>query len=100
MHVGGGRGSQNNFYLDGTPNLDVGDNQSQYTQPSIDAVAEFRVQMSTFNAEYGRNSGMVVAVQTKSGGSSFHGSLYEYGRNDWLDAVNPIQAAEGRSQST
>jgi len=91
LHVGGGRGSQNNFYLDGTPNLDVGDNQSQYTQPSIDAVAEFRVQMSTFNAEYGRNSGMVVAVQTKSGGSSFHGSLYEYGRNDWLDAVNPIQ---------
>jgi len=91
MHVGGGRGSQNNFYLDGTPNLDVGDNQSQYTQPSIDAVAEFRVQMSSFNAEYGRNSGMVVAVQTKSGGSDFHGSLYEYARNDWFDAVNPIQ---------
>ncbi|RPI23553.1 MAG: hypothetical protein EHM61_19475 [Acidobacteria bacterium] len=91
MHVGGGRGSQNNFYLDGTPNLDVGDNQSQYTQPSIDSVAEFRVQMSTFNAEYGRNSGMVVAVQTKSGGSDFHGSLYEYARNDWFDAVNPAK---------
>jgi hypothetical protein len=91
MHVAGGRGSQNNFYLDGSPNLDVGDNQSQYTQPSIDSVAEFKVQMSTFNAEYGRNSGMVVAVQTKSGGSNFHGSLYEYARNDFFDAVNPIR---------
>jgi len=91
LHVAGGRGSQNNFYLDGTPNLDVGDSQSQYTQPSIDSVAEFRVQMSSFNAEYGRNSGMVVAVQTKSGGSDFHGSLYWYGRNDWLDAVNPAK---------
>jgi hypothetical protein len=35
MHANGGRGSQNNFYLDGSPNLDVGDNQSQYTQPSV-----------------------------------------------------------------
>ncbi len=95
MHVGGGRGSQNNFYLDGSPNLDVGDNQSQYTQPSIDSVAEFKVQMSNFNAEYGRNSGMVVAVQTKSGGDKFHGTLYEFARNDAFDAVNP-----GRTRKT
>jgi len=86
FHGLGGRGSQNNFYLDGTPNLDVGDNQSQYTQPSIDSIAEFKVLQSGFNAEYGRNSGMVVAVQSKSGSSSFHGTLYEYFRNDALDA--------------
>jgi hypothetical protein len=86
FHSLGGRGSQNNFYLDGTPNLDVGDNQSQYTQPSIDSIAEFRVLQSGFNAEYGRNSGMVVAVQSKSGSSSFHGTLYEYLRNNALDA--------------
>lgn len=43
FHGLGGRGSQNNFYLDGSPNLDVGDNQSQYTQPSIDSISEFRV---------------------------------------------------------
>ena len=67
FHGLGGRGSQNNFYLDGSPNLDVGDNQSQYTQPSIDSIAEFRVLQSSFNAEYGRNEGMAVAVQTKSG---------------------------------
>ncbi len=86
FHALGGRGSQNNFYLDGSPNLDVGDNQSQYTQPSIDSIAEFRVLQSSFNAEYGRNEGMAVAVQTKSGTSSFHGTLYEYFRNNALDA--------------
>src|SRR5689334_1366373 len=72
FHGLGGRGSQNNFYLDGSPNLDVGDNQSQYTQPSIDSISEFRVLQSSFNAEYGRNEGMAVAVQTKSGAARFH----------------------------
>jgi hypothetical protein len=89
FHAVGGRGSQNNFYLDGSPNLDVGDNQSQYTQPSVYSIAEFKVQQSSFNAEYGRNSGLVVAVQTKSGGSGFHGTAYEYLRNDALDAGRP-----------
>ena len=86
FHGLGGRGSQNNFYLDGSPNLDVGDNQSQYTQPSIDSISEFRVLQSSFNAEYGRNEGMAVAVQTKSGAAQFHGTLYEYFRNNALDA--------------
>jgi len=86
FHSLGGRGSENNMYLDGSPNIDVGDNQSQYTQASIDTIAEFRVMQSSFNAEYGRNSGMVVAVQTKSGGNAFHGTAYEYFRNNWLDA--------------
>ena len=67
FHSLGGRGSENNMYLDGSPNIDVGDNQSQYTQASVDAIAEFRVLQSGFNAEYGRNSGMVIAVQTKIG---------------------------------
>ncbi len=86
FHGLGGRGSQNNFYLDGSPNLDVGDNQSQYTQPSIDSISEFRVLQSSFNAEYGRNEGMAVAVQTKSGAARFHGTAYEYLRNDAFDA--------------
>ena len=86
FHSLGGRGSQNNMYLDGSPNIDVGDNQSQYTQASIDTIAEFRVLQSGFNAEYGRNSGMVIAVQTKSGADRFHGTLYEYFRNNSLDA--------------
>jgi hypothetical protein len=86
FHALGGRGSENNMYLDGSPNIDVGDNQSQYTQASVDTIAEFRVLQSGFNAEYGRNSGMVIAVQTKSGASQFHGTLYEYLRNNVFDA--------------
>ncbi len=86
FHSLGGRGSENNFYLDGSPNIDVGDNQSQYTQASVDTIAEFKVLQSGFNAEYGRNSGMVIAVQTKSGASQFHGTAYEYFRNNDLDA--------------
>jgi Carboxypeptidase regulatory-like domain/TonB-dependent Receptor Plug Domain len=86
FHSLGGRGSENNMYLDGSPNIDVGDNQSQYTQASVDAIAEFRVLQSGFNAEYGRNSGMVIAVQTKSGSNKFHGTAYEYFRNNDLDA--------------
>ena len=57
--------------------MDVGDNSSQYTQASIDTIAEFKVLQSGFNAECGRNSGMVIAVQTKSGSSQFHGTAYE-----------------------
>lgn len=86
FHSLGGRGSENNMYLDGSPNIDVGDNQSQYTQASIDTIAEFRVLQSGFNAEYGRNSGMVIAVETKSGGAQFHGTAYEYLRNNDFDA--------------
>lgn len=86
FHGLGGRGSENNFLLDGSPNIDVGDNQSQYTQPSIDAISEFRVLQSAFNAEYGRAEAVVVAVQTKAGTSSFHGTAYEYFRNQVLDA--------------
>ena len=86
FHALGGRGSENNMYLDGSPNIDVGDNQSQYTQASVDTIAEFRVLQSGFNAEYGRNSGMVIAVQTKSGAAQYHGTLYEYLRNNYFDA--------------
>ncbi len=86
FHGLGGRGSENNFYLDGSPNVDVGDNQSQYTQPSIDALGEFRVLQSAFNAEYGRAEGVAIAVQTKSGAAQFHGAAYEYLRNDFFDA--------------
>jgi hypothetical protein len=55
-------------------------------QPTPDAVEEFRVITNTFDAEYGRNSGSVVNVITKSGGNAFHGNLYEYFRNTILDS--------------
>jgi hypothetical protein len=90
FQVNGLRGSMNNVFLDGTINTDVGANDGQYTQISLDAVGEFKVQASTFNAEYGRNPGVLIAINTKSGGREFHGTLYEFFRNSALDARVPF----------
>lgn len=96
FNVNGLRGSMNNVYLDGSINTDVGANDGQYTQLSMDAVAEFKVQTSVFNAEYGRNAGVLISAITKSGSSAFHGTAYEFLRNDALDAnsfFNNLQGA-------
>jgi len=55
-------------------------------QPSPDSVEEFRILTNTFDAEYGRNSGSVVNVVTKSGTNKFHGNVYEFMRNKVLNA--------------
>src|SRR5262249_57428350 len=57
-------------------------------QPSISSVQEFKVDNSTFSAEYGQNSGAVVNIATRSGSNQFHGQLFEYFRNNALDARN------------
>ncbi|MGC1163304.1 MAG: carboxypeptidase regulatory-like domain-containing protein, partial [Candidatus Sulfotelmatobacter sp.] len=85
VSVNGGRTRANNFSVNG------GDANDQFVntptiEPSPDAVEEFRVITNTFDAEYGRNSGSVVNVITKSGGNAFHGNLYEYFRNTILDS--------------
>ena len=97
FNVNGLRGSNNNVFLDGAINTDVGANDGQFTQVSLDAVGEFKVQTSTFNAEYGRNPGIMISVNTKSGGKNFHGTLYEFGRNNALDARQPFDRS-GRTQ--
>src|SRR6266849_538313 len=85
VSVNGGRGRDNNYTVNG------GDGNDQFAnlpaiQPSPDAIAEFRVLTNTFDAEYGRNSGAVVNVVTKSGSNDFHGNLYEFFRNKGLNA--------------
>ena len=90
FNVNGLRGSMNNVYLDGSINTDVGANDGQYTQISLDAVGEFRVQTSTFNAEFGRNPGVMISINTKSGGTKYHGTLYEFLRNNAMDSRFPF----------
>ncbi len=90
FNVNGLRGSNNNVFLDGAINTDVGANDGQYTQISLDAVGEFKVQTSTFNAEYGRNPGIMISVNTKSGGKKYHGTMYEFIRNNAFDARQPF----------
>lgn len=57
-------------------------------QPSINSIQEFKLDNSTFSAEYGQSSGAVVNLATRSGGNEFHGELFEFLRNDALDARN------------
>src|SRR5262249_2600185 len=69
-------------------NLNDISNQQVTFQPSINTVDEFKVTNSTFSAEYGRNSGGIVNVATKSGTNKFHGEAFNYFRNDVFDARN------------
>ena len=85
VSVNGGRSRANNFSVNG------GDANDQFVnlptvQPTPDAIEEFRVISNTFDAEYGRNSGAVVNVVTKSGTNQWHGNVYEYFRNKVLNA--------------
>src|SRR3974390_1845575 len=87
VSVNGGRGRANNFNVNGGDANDLFANLPT-VQPSPDSIAEFRVLTNTFDAEYGRNSGSVVNVVTKSGTNNFHGNLYEFFRNTVLNASN------------
>ena len=62
------------------------DRKAQVIIPSLDAVAEFKVQTSNYSAEFGRNSGAVMIVNIKSGTNEFHGTAFEYLRNDYFDS--------------
>ena len=84
VSVNGGRGRSNNYTVNGGDGNDIFAN-GPAIQPSPDAVEEFRVLTNTFDAEYGRNSGSVVNVVTKSGTNDLHGDLYEFFRNDALN---------------
>jgi hypothetical protein len=99
FNVNGMRGSANNAFLDGSINTDLGANDGQYTQISLDAVGEFKVQTSAFNAEYGRNPGVAISINTKSGGSEFHGTAYEFIRNDAFDANSFFRNAQGQAKA-
>jgi hypothetical protein len=100
VSVNGGRGRANNFSVNG------GDANDQFAnlptiQPTPDAIEEFRVISNTFDAEYGRNSGAVVNVITKSGTNQWHGDVYEYFRNTVLNAqgyFNTVKPQENQNQ--
>jgi Carboxypeptidase regulatory-like domain len=83
--VNGGRGRSNNYSVNGGDGNDLFVNLPA-VQPSPDSIEEFRVITNNFDAEYGRNSGAVVNVVTKSGTNELHGSFYEFFRNDVLNA--------------
>jgi len=86
--INGSRGNASLLTVDGGFNMDSGSNNSQISNVGIDFIEEVSIKTSNFSAEYGRNSGANINVVTRSGNNDFHGSLYEYHRNEGLDANN------------
>lgn len=85
--VNGSRSEFNNYLLDGILNTD--ENYNTYLiSPSVDALQEFKVQTSTYSAQYGRGGGAQINIITKSGSNELHGVLFEFLRNADLDAKN------------
>ncbi len=84
--MNGGRTEYNNWELDGGDNMDNGSNSTLNVYPNLEAIAEFKVLTSNYGAQYGRNGSGTVEVETKGGGSTFHGSAFEYLRNDMFNA--------------
>jgi Carboxypeptidase regulatory-like domain/TonB-dependent Receptor Plug Domain len=99
IYVNGQRDTSNNVVIDGTMVNSPGTNSTpNISVPSPDAIQEFIVQTSLYDATQGRNSGGNVALVTKSGTSKFHGSAFEFLRNDALNANDYFLNQAGRAR--
>jgi len=97
INTAGQREDTTNWLVNG---INLNDNvQNQITfQPPIDTLAEYKIDNSSFPAEYGRNSGAIVNLATRSGSNEYHGELFEFFRNNALDArnfFNPVLTSTG-----
>jgi hypothetical protein len=93
--VNGGRVNFNGFWLDGVTNKGLSGGAS--LTPNVDSIQEFRMESMNFSAEFGSSAGSVVNVVSKSGTNSFHGSAFEFLRNDALDAAGFFDAYDPAS---
>jgi len=84
--MNGNSSNQNLWTVDGVNNMDVGSNHTLLVYPSIDSIQEFRIERNSFSAEFGQAQGAVVNLITKGGTNHFHGSAFEFFRNDILNA--------------
>jgi hypothetical protein len=87
INASGAREDSTNYLFDGINLSDMVQNQITF-QPNIDMIQEFKVQTNAFTAEYGRNAGIIVNAVSKSGANAFHGTAYEFVRNEKFDAKN------------
>jgi hypothetical protein len=87
FNTAGQREDTINFLVNGVNLSDMVQNQITF-QPSINTVAEFKIDNSTYSAQYGRNSGAIVNIATRSGTNGFHGEVFDFLRNSAMDARN------------
>ena len=92
----GARSLQNNFLLDGIDNNanlgDVLNGSASVIEPSVDAIAEFKVETNSYSAEFGRGNGAIMNAVIKSGTNKIHGNVFEFLRNEKVDATNAFDA--------
>lgn len=97
----GFRPAQNNYMLDGVDNnsdtVDFLNGTNYVVLPPVDAIQEFKVQTTDFSAEYGRSGAAVLNATIKSGTNQFHGDVWEFFRNDKLDAADYFERAQNAS---
>ena len=86
VSVNGNQSNANMWTVDGVNNMDVGSNATLLVFPSIDSIAEFKVERNSFSAEYGQAQGAVINLVTKGGGNQFHGTGFYFLRDDSLNA--------------
>lgn len=88
LSVNGNSSNGNLWLINGVNNLDIGSNRTLLVFPSVDAIEEFTILRNNYSAEFGFSSGGIVNVVTRSGAQAFHGTLFEFLRNDDLDAAD------------
>ena len=98
VSVNGTRPSASNWMVDGADDNDSGSNFTLLNVPSVDAIREFKLERSTYDAEYGRSGGGQIMVVTRSGSNQFHGSGYEFVRNDKLNANDFFNNRNGQKR--
>src|ERR1051325_11061570 len=96
VSVNGNQSNANMWTVDGVNNMDVGSNATLLVFPSIDSIAEFKVERNSFSAEYGQAQGAVINLVTKGGGNQFHGTGFYFLRDDKLNANDFFLNASGQ----
>lgn len=96
ISINGMRRNSVNYLVDGVTNSDVGSNITLLSTPTIDSVQEFKIQTANYTAEFGRSAGGVVSIVTRGGTKDFHGSVYEFIRNDYFNANTFFNNRAGR----
>lgn len=97
VSINGMRRNGVNVFVDGVSNTDVGSNITLLSTPTIDSIKEFKVLTSNYTAEVGRSGGGTVTIVTKGGENQFHGSLYDFARNNRFNANSFFNNRRGRN---